>query len=132
MCKNLRSTTLKSVEVWKIVAEKNGKYYSVAIGFKYPKKGKVPIPKEQHRIGELFNTEILIDHNAGYSTEMVGKTTGFVEYAAATYLHYNLSNSGIKEGYTLAIKNVYLSGEIMVGKYGRSVVYAGSYTKFLE
>lgn len=131
--KNLK---YKEFTGYKIVAKhiKNGKYYSIAMGFRYPKNGPVPIPKKQKRIVISFNEHIL-DKSAhdGFRKNMVGRTAVYVTSGIAKNAlhHYKIEqNNTTIFKYIIVKATIY--NDLMEGKYGSHIVVAGKSIKFKE
>lgn len=131
MCTDLRPVDLESIGVWKIVAEKDGEYYSPATGVKYPKKGAVPVPKKAHPLVNVFNEYFLVNPICGFHPNMAGRTAAFLERYNAESIWRGWVNRCLL-GYTLLIKRARVSQELMIGKYANATVYAGKYIEFLE
>lgn len=133
MCKNLRPTRRKSAIVFKIVAKKpkDIRYYSIAMGFKYPKKaGKIPEVKVQNRLGHYFDMDILDEESSGYEKRMIGRTAGFVKKDAAEYRAGKIARDtyGCE---VIAIKAKLTDG-LLLGDYGHDPVIAGKHIEFLD
>ena len=131
MCNLTKKSRAKSKTGWKIVAvNKKGNYYSLAMGCKYPKNGRVPVVREQKQISNDFVNDILTGSMSGYCEEMVGRTAIFLVKGAAQYEIRRCTNCIL--GYTVEIKKAIISDDIMLGNYGWEEVAAGRHIKFLE
>lgn len=129
MCRNLKAIDQKSAIVYKIVAQrpKGKRYYSIAMGFKYPKKGLVPRIKVQHCLGYFI--QWLLDQGLMYyKKDMVGRTAGFVNkrdaYLEKPCMHILSYN-------TFVIK-VKLTQDLMKGTYAEKKVIAGRHMEILD
>ena len=138
MC-NLTVHVEKKIEGYKIVAKKlKGKrYFSTAIGFKYPLDGHVPIARKQRRICSNFSRKILSKTSRGYKVNMIGRTAIFLSLVAASKGHYNIVQGGyVEKGYKLVIVRSEVSADVMKGTYfmglGECRVAAGRHIHFIE
>ena len=134
MCTKLKRLEQKSAIVYKIVARKlrGTRYYSVAMGFRYPKKaGKIPRIEVQNRLGSYFNSDILHIGSCGYKVKMVGKTAGFLRQEDAESLAKGIRHD-IYSGYRVIVVKSKLTDGLMSGEYGPGPVIAGKHIEFLE
>lgn len=131
MCKNLRPFPKTSAVVYKIIARrpKGTRYYSVAMGFKYPKKGKIPKIKIQNSLG-YYASDILNPRSFGHERKMIGRTAGFKTLAAAK-LNMNIIDPSKFKNHRICVVKVKLTDDLMIGDYGTSVVIAGRHIEFL-
>lgn len=134
MCTNLQPIDDKEAIVYKIVAKKTRgtRYYSIAMGFMYPKKaGRIPKIKVQHRIGEYFSRYILDEEaGEGYVDKMVGKTAGFINREVAEK-RAEWVRVMIKD-YDILLIKAKLSDDLMSGIYGTAAIIAGKHIEFLD
>lgn len=134
MCNNLQPINDKEAIVYKIVAKKKRgtRYYSIAMGFKYPKKaGRIPKIKVQHRIGEYFSRYILNkEADEGYKDKMVGRTAGYIYKKDAENRVGWLRN--VIKTYHILIITAKLTDGLMSGNYGTKSIIAGRHIEFLE
>jgi len=138
MCNNLRQLDAMEVTGYKVVLEKNGRYYSPAMGIRYHDGELVKIPKKQSRLAKYFNKYILTDFSHGFRSDMVGRTSAFASFGSAdTFVRIGIRPNEIREGFNLVIRKVALSDSLMVGDYGEGFmgiarrVYAGRRVRFL-
>ena len=147
MCKLTITSTQKKIEGYKIVAKKpRGKrYFSIAMGFKYPSDGHVPVARKQHRICSNFLSDILSKNSAGYQELIVGRTTVYLDLADVLNEHHhliqrqekdNIWGHDIREGYELVVVRAEVTIDIMKGFYtacGRDcAVAAGRHIRFIK
>ena len=138
MCNLLRASTKKKIQGYKVVARKlKGKrYYSIAMGFKYPLDGHIPIVRKQSRISSDFADNILTKESVGYKDNMVGRTAVFLEITVLLSGDGNERirrwKSTLKKGYELVIVLVEISEDLMIGMYGKWGVVAGRHIRFIE
>ncbi len=133
MCNDLRRSKRKSAIVFKIVAksEKDMRYYSLAMGFKYPKKaGKIPKINVQHRIAHYFSENILNKESIAYEKQMIGRTAGFVKEEDAKY-RVSVMEQNVHKLDIIILKAKLTEG-LMLGDYGHAPVIAGKHIEFLE
>ena len=139
MCNLLTKSTEEKIEGFKIVAKKSkGKrYFSIAIGFRYPLDGHIPVIRKQHRICAKFLSDIISKSSKGYSTNMVGRTAVFLSFAeAAEECRYITRGDVIENGYRLVIVRSEVSVDVMEGTYLACgtvcKVAAGRHINFIE
>jgi len=139
MCNLLRVATKEKIKGYKIVAKKlKGKrYFSIAIGFKYPLDGHIPIARKQQRISLRFVKDIISKDSALHKEDMVGRTTIYLDASDAYQEIQHLRSRGIKAGYRLVIVWAEVSIDLMEGTYGSSDsvdrdVVAGRHIRFIE
>ena len=138
MCSNLQPIDDEEVIVYKIVArkKKGTRYYSIAMGFKYPKiAGRIPKIKVQHCLGH-FNKDILQKQSEGYSDKMIGRTVGFVKKGTAEVEMAHIQNGDmitakVANTYKILVVKAKLTDGLMSGDYGGAII-AGRYIEFLE
>lgn len=148
MCSNLKPIPDESAIVYKVVARKLtfrtapvhvhlmqrevGRYYSIAMGFKYPKlAGKVPKVRVQHRLAFFIST-ILNKKCPAYSHQMAGRTAGFIYRADAECLANKIRRHYPTNVYKMIVVKAKLTDELMSGTYNGSPVVAGKHIKWLE
>jgi len=139
MCELLTTSTEKKIEGFKIVARKpKGKrYFSIAMGFKYPLDGHIPIVRNQHRISLIFMDHITSKHSPAHRHHMLGRTSVYLNICDAWRRYHVLIQSSVRRGYKLVVVRAEVSGNIMEGYYtGRNVmdrkVAAGRNIRFIE
>ena len=133
MCRNLKASRKKSAIIFKIVAKKSNdtRYYSIAMGFKYPKKaGKIPKVKVQHSLGYYFDNDILNKKSDGYKDKMVGRIAGFLKNDDAEKRANRIA--GDSHGYEIIVVKAKLTDGLMSGEYGKNPVIAGRHIEWLE
>lgn len=129
MCSNLRPINDEEAIVYKIVAKKKRgtRYYSLAMGFKYPKvAGSVPEVKHQCSLG-YFHNRILLTH---YRGGMIKRTAGFINRRDAELLAIHI-RSEIK-AYVIKVVKAKLTNRLMSGHYEGDPIIAGKHIEFLE
>ena len=135
MCDNLKLIPDESAIVYKVVAKKpkEKRYYSIAMGFKYPEvAGKIPEVKTQ-RCLEFFNTNILDRGSPAYNPHMVGRTAGFVSRRNAECFAIKVDHFGGKSKiYEIIVIKAKLTDGLMSGVYTSHPVVAGKHIKWLE
>lgn len=136
MCRNLRPTTQESAVVYKIVAKKpkGTRYYSIAMGFKYPQKGRVPKIRVQHCLA-WFSEDILESGSCGYTRDMTGRTAGFLhrEDAENQIRRMNKWMNVSFYPFEMLIARVKLTNGLRIGEYGGGTpIIAGKHIEFLE
>lgn len=116
MCYLTENLEQESFDGYKVVAEKDKKNYSLAMGFCYDSYNEVPIVEKQKRISYYYNGEILEDSLSGYSDLMKGRTAVFVNLQKARDYAKNLSYESFDENFSLKIKKATVSKDLMGGK----------------
>ena len=131
MCNGLRPSKRKSAIIFKVVArkKKGTRYYSIAMGFAYPKKGRIPKIKVQHRIGYHFDADILSPKSFGYARRMFGRTAGFISKQSAKDF---VPRIGSIEGYVVLVVKAKVTDGLMSGRYSDSDIIAGRHIEWLE
>lgn len=135
MCNLRRSLESKSFTGSKVVAvrKSDGKYYSVAMGFRYRKNGRVPVVKTQRRISHHFADTILLkDGWDGYTPKMEGRTAVFKYRGDAVKLLQSMLMEKKSSLYRLEVKKAKVSNDLIDGTYGIDPVIAGRRIEFLE
>jgi len=135
MC-NLTTSTKRKLKGYKVVAKKwRGKrYYSIAMGFKYPLDGHVPVVRKQRRICSDFMSDITLENSGPYREEMIGRTAIFLNYEDA----YRIAQrTDAKSGYRLIVVQSEVSEDVMTGTYLTHVianckVAAGRHIRFIK
>ena len=135
MCNNLQPIHKKSAIIYKIVAKKprGTRYYSVAMGFIYPKRGNILVVRVQHCIA-VFDRNILGKRSAGYNEKMIGRTAGFIKKSDAEKERDDWYRwaSTFDKSFVFYIKKAKLTNGLMSGSYGDFPVIAGRHIEFLE
>lgn len=135
MCTDLKPISQTEAIVYKVVAQKKkGKrYYSIAMGFMYPQKGKVPKPQVQRGLG-YFVTSLL--NKLFFIRDMVGRTAGFLNrnYAESFMrrMKSQMQRHGELKKYSLLTVKIKLTDGLMSGFYESQSVIAGRHIEFLE
>ena len=116
MCELFRVSTKEKIEGYKIVVKKlkGERYFSPAMGFKYPLDGHVPVVRKQRRICSDFIGDIVSKISGPYREEMVGRTAIFLNPNDALEV---ARRNDIKEGYRLVVVRVEVSEDVMLGTY---------------
>ena len=131
MCDLTKSLKKKNFKGYKVVAEgKDGKNYSVAMGFCYDDFDQIPGISKQKRISNFFHKHILSNRGYGFSQEMVGRTAVFVNARDAVNLVRGINEESqyIKPEFCkkrIKVKQAIVSKALMSGKYGEAEVVAG-------
>ena len=145
MCFLTNKVPKKFIEGYKIVAEKEGKNYSLAMGFCYENyPDGMPVLKygEQNSLSYEYSEFILDeDSNTGFSKEMKGRTAIFINkndaiaeaenHIPSIYFNAHL----IDMEYVVKVKKARVSVDLMEGLYGYmpiKPVVAGRKIEFLE
>ena len=131
MCNDLQPIKDEEAIIFKIVArkKKGTRYYSIAMGFAYPKRGRIPKIKVQHRIGDHFAEDILKPRSFGHARRMFGRTAGFTCKQRAEKVAQRI---GRIEGYFVRVVKAKVTDGLMSGRYSNSDVIAGCHIEFLE
>ena len=135
MCDLTRMLLQTEAIVYKLAAIHRGRYYSVAMGFRYPVKGKVPIPKKQERITSNWMSNIL--QSSLFRESMVGRTAGYIELGDAKRALARIQDGFFdhhwEDKYTIVIVKVCLKQGLMVGTYyDHGNVIAGKYIESMK
>lgn len=128
---------------WKVVAVKNKEYYSIAMGFQYPKSGNVPFVTKQKRLNSHFVNYILerpdsdeIFSPTPYRPDMDGRTAAFVHVEDAVSLRVDICAWGLptdeKNEFHYAVVKVKLTQDLLQGFYNDRQVVAGRHIEILE
>jgi len=133
MCCLSHSSTRKKIKGYKIVARKpKGKiYFSMAMGFKYPSDGHIPIVKKQRSIYLEMAKDLISEDSGAYKTEMIGRTSVFIYFRDAQVQCYHWQNY-VEKGYQLVVVQSEVSKDIMTGYYGVYKVAAGRHIHFIK
>ncbi len=133
MCQNLQPIASFEAIVFKVVGKKpkGTRYYSIAMGFMYPKKaGNIRKVKVQRRVGTYFDDNIL--HSGAHEDSMEGRTAGFVNRKDADHMVSEMKHYDFVSGYDVFVVEAKLTDELMSGKYGDAPVIAGRHIEWLE
>ena len=127
----------KEITGWKIVAEKDGKNYSLAMGFCYDDYDYVPIVKKQERLVHHFNDCILDETGGfGFRKDMVGRTAIYLDETDCYFLLGDIKFGSVDPDYEIKMKKAKVSVDLMIGTYGAEEngekVVAGRKIEFLE
>jgi len=133
MCNLSGFTARKKIQGYKIVAKKlKGKvYFSIAMGFKYPSDGHIPVVKKQRSIYLEMAKDIILKSSGAYKYLMEGRTAIYIHLSDARTQCYHWKNY-LKKGYKLVIVLSEVSKDVMIGSYGGSDVAAGRHIHFIE
>ena len=133
MCDLLRVSTEEKIEGYKLVAKKlKGKrYFSLAMGFKYPRDGHIPIVKKQRRISSGFKSDIISERSVAYRRDMIGRTAIYIHRAAAREDYYYVKERVMEKGYEVVMVRAEITGDIMEGLYAGCKVTAGRHIRFM-
>jgi hypothetical protein len=93
MCKLDMKYGEKEFVGYKVVVDKDGRFFSPAMGCQYPLKGKVPIVKKQNRLCLHFRPNILTYAKAKF---MYGRTAAFKSLISAESLQKELIDEEIR------------------------------------
>ena len=128
----------EKIEGYKVVAKKlkGKKYFSIAMGFKYPLDEHVPVVRKQRKICATF-INIISKSSVAYSKGMIGRTAIFLSFNDAHKVHQHFMRKGVERGYKLVIVTAEVSEDIMVGSYFIANVMhcrvaAGRHIHFIE
>ena len=134
MCRLVEHIDDKQFIGYKAVAKKNGKYYSLAIGFQY-RQPSMTLGKrtKQKRIHSTFGVDILVQGaGGGWEENMVGRTAAFYTLDQLTWHLFRENGYGkLQNGYEMVYVRVKLTNDLMSGTYGAPVV-AGKTIQILE
>lgn len=128
MCNDLRRSKRKTAIIFKIVAKKpkGTRYYSIAMGFKYPKVGTIPEVTTQCCLGYFHGRLLTVQ----YKSAMVGRTAGFIRKFHAEGLASSIRRS--LKHYTILVVKAKLTKGLMLGDYERDPIIAGRHIEFLD
>lgn len=143
MCNNLVPIIdEKEVQGFKVIAikEREEGYFSVAMGFKYPAKGIVPVPDIQVPLSPSIHPWILDsdDHpkmaNSLFIPDMVGRTAVFLNKVDAEEfkedIRYTYWSKGPREKISFLVVEALVSSSLMKGDYEGGGVVAGKFITF--
>lgn len=116
MCTLRRNLKSKKRTGYKIVAEKGGKDYSVAMGFCYQDTPKIPVVTEQHRLSKYFADYILKPFGP-FNDNMQGRTAVICKKQDTKKLFDFIRNSKPEYGYTIKLKRAIVRNDLMSGWY---------------
>jgi len=133
MCdlRNVCSET--KVEGYKVVVRKlkGRRYFSAAMGFRYPLDGHVPIVRRQRRISSGFKDDIILELSNALRKDMIGRTAMFPSFDDARGEYCYLRKRDIEKGYKVVVVRVILSVDMMEGVYCGCRVIAGRHIRFI-
>jgi len=123
----------KKIKGFKLVVRKlKGKrYFSIAMGFKYPLDGHIPVIRKQHRISSGFKGDILLKYSNALREDMMGRTAIFPNFEDVCSEYRYLRKHNLEKGYIVVIVQVELSVDMMKGVYGGRKVIAGRHISFI-
>lgn len=136
MCFLTKKLNKELVEGYKVVAEKDGKNYSLAMGICYEDYSDgMPILKKgcQYQISRHYNNRILENKNFGFSEEMQGRTAIFLDERNAFYEAYQ--HILIFPSYLVKVKRARVSVDLMEGtiaEFSTTEVVAGRKIELFE
>ena len=131
MCKLTEDYKESEFIGYKVVAMKDGKHYSPAMGFcydDYPER--IPIITRQVNLTHHFVNYILREDC--FRDNMLGRTAAFRSEMTAFELAEEIKIDTGNSPYKFVVKKVRLSVDLMEGTYGFSRVVAGRKIEFLE
>jgi hypothetical protein len=133
MCHLIEPYDADSFVGYKIVLERDGEYYSLAMGFKYT--GDIPTVEKQESLSNIFSPDLLMLPHLNH----VGRTCAFIYLRDAQKLYnqwVNYPHVCIVNGYKLVIVKVRLTKGLMKGFYCSSAgtfnVIGGKHMEILE
>jgi hypothetical protein len=129
MCDLIKEYKGKQFIGYKIAYKKKNGYYSIAMGTRYRKNGKLTIPKKQNKICGIFSDLILSETFSGFNKKMVGRTAAFKRLKDAKSQFFNLHCFNDSQYVILKIK---LTEELLKGTYGWEDIVAGKNMEILE
>jgi len=134
MCDLSKFSARETIRGFKIVARKlKGKrYFSVAMGFKYPLDGHIPVVKKQRRISSRFLTNIISELSSAYRKNMIGRTSIYTNLADLREDYSLVKRCDTEKGYEVVITRVEITRDIMLGSYAGTRVAAGRHISFIE
>ena len=137
MCDDLKLIKEKEHTGFKIVAEKDGEYFSVVTGIKYKSGKQIRPPKRQRKISNYFRSGLLHESCTGWRDNMVGRTAIFKNehdaFNLAVKIRYIPLESNNNFEYSIQVVPAKVNGELMEGYYGYDVpVVAGKRITFME
>ncbi len=129
MCKLTKTKNDGMACGYKVVAKKDGKYYSLAMGFCYNDHKSIPTVTEQKRISTQFTDDILQVNSYAFEANMVGRTAifGYLRDAIDIYKEACMYS---KETYSVVIVRARIYDDLMSGEYGLSKVVGGKRIEF--
>lgn len=115
---------------WKIVAEKEGKYYSVAMGFCYDDHEIIPVVRKQRCLAEYFSSIILT--SGAFRPLMEGRSAIFEsKERALELLPDDIYLNVVVEGFKMKVVPAIVKDSVYKGTYGfGTIVYAGKVLEF--
>lgn len=132
MCYLTTVSKKKSATGYKMVAERKGKRYSLAMGFCYDDYDRIPIIREQKKIGLYFNDHILTLPMV-FQSRMEGRTAIFINKEDAITRFRRFKAEGCKPGFSIKLYKAVVSIDLMEGYYNDDYpVIAGRKIKFIE
>ena len=134
MCDLSKFSARETIRGFKIVARKlKGKrYFSVAMGFKYPLDGHIPVVKKQRRISSRFLSNIISELSSAYRKNMIGRTAIYINLADLREDYNLVKGCDTEKGYEVVITRVEITRDIMLGSYTGARVAAGRHISFIE
>ena len=145
MCEDFKKTKKTEVTGYKVVAVKDGEYYSLLTGNKYFKNGNVPVWIEQNgNVSKYFDAvlagskerqDVLIaenyEHHGLWKRDMVGRTAAFKSVYDAENLK-TLMEEYTKPPFKTIVVKVKLTVDLMQAMFGSDMVYVGKRMKIME
>lgn len=134
MCELRTAYFGKKIKGFKIVVKKlKGKrYFSAAMGFKYPLDGHIPVVRWQRRISSGYKDNIIEKYSHALRDDMIGRTAIFPNFNGVYTEYRYLQGKNIEEGYKIVVVQVELSVDMMEGVYGGRKVVAGRHIRFIK
>ena len=117
---------------YKLVAKKDGQYYSLAFGFPYSLRTTFGRVKSQNRISYYFNRQITEAKHFGWRKRMIGRSAAYINRTHARMMKKKLKTYYIKAGYSIVMVRVKVSGDCMQGTYNGFNVVAGNVLEIIK
>ena len=130
MCTILKEVCLSEYTGYKVLAKKDGEYYSIFTGQKVSLGQVQPHPECFNPLtlnwnGVLFD-DVKFSSVAFYDPNYVGNTAVFVNYNTVLRF-FNHQCTTVEEGYELALVRITLTNINLMGEFYEDFTLAGSY-----
>lgn len=118
-------------EGWKVIGVKDGKYFSVCMGFEY--SFSIPIVNIQKKLAGYFFDNVLTNKDL-FIPKMLGRTGVFLNKEDAERLVKKINMVGrIDKNFIIAIKRAVVSNACLFGEHGKDEgIVAGKNIRFLD